>query len=52
MLVEKYKCTHCGYVYVYMKYPTGAELNKAFDKLEDDWVCPTCGKNKTIFEKI
>lgn len=52
MITEKYRCEHCGYVYVYMKYDNGNELNKAFSDLDENWLCPTCGLNKSHFKKL
>lgn len=52
MKVEKHKCTHCSYVYVYMEYDNGNKLNVPFEELDENWVCPTCGLSKKHFEKI
>ena len=40
----KYVCTVCGYVY-------DEEVEgEAFENLED-WVCPICAVDKTLFEE-
>ncbi len=43
----KYKCIVCGYIY-------DPEENDgvAFEDLPEDWVCPMCGVDKTMFEKV
>lgn len=38
---KKWVCTVCGYVY---------EGEVPFEDLPDDWVCPLCGVDKTLFE--
>jgi len=50
--MEKFVCTVCGYVYD----PTigdpdeGVEPNTKFEDIPKDWVCPTCGAPKDMFE--
>jgi rubredoxin len=51
--MDKYVCILCGYVY---DPETGdpdnnIEQGTPFDQLPEDWVCPTCGANKDMFEK-
>jgi len=41
----KYVCTVCGYV-----YDEEAE-GVPFEKLPEDWVCPLCSVDKTLFEQ-
>jgi len=52
--MEKYKCTVCGYIYDPEKGDEdgGIPPNTPFNKLPDDWVCPTCGAPKDMFEKV
>jgi len=49
----KYRCTVCGYVYDPQKGDTdsGVKPGTSFEELPDDWVCPTCGADKSAFEK-
>ncbi|MFH0925755.1 MAG: flavin reductase [bacterium] len=52
--MEKYKCTVCGYIY---DPQNGDPENKiepgtSFDQLPDDWTCPICGAEKSLFEKV
>jgi len=52
--MEKWECTVCGYVYDPEK---GDPENKVepgtpFEKLPPDWVCPECGAEKDMFEKL
>jgi rubredoxin len=41
--MAKYLCTVCGYIY---------DGDIPFEDLPDDWVCPVCGEDKTMFKKI
>ncbi len=54
MLMEKWKCTSCGYIYdPEVGDPTaGIGPGVAFEDLPEDWVCPVCGVPKDMFEKI
>jgi rubredoxin len=51
--MDKYVCLLCGYVYdpamgdPEHNIPPGT----AFENLPDDWVCPVCGADKSVFEK-
>lgn len=49
--VDKYECTVCGYVYDPEKGDpeSNIEPGTSFDKLPDDWVCPVCGADKSLF---
>ncbi|MEW6026370.1 MAG: rubredoxin [Planctomycetota bacterium] len=51
---EQYKCTVCGYIYDPAKGDpdSGIKPGTAFKDLPNDWVCPTCGADKSSFEKI
>ena len=52
--MSKYTCTVCGYVYDPAKGApdSGVAAGTAFEDLPEDWVCPMCGADKTLFEKI
>ncbi|WP_406672631.1 rubredoxin [Natronospira sp.] len=50
----KFECTICGYIY---DPSTGDPDNHIpvgtkFEELPGDWVCPVCGADKSVFEKI
>ena len=51
--IDKYRCIVCGYVYgPEVKDPdSGIKPGTPFEKLPDDWVCPVCGADKSVFEK-
>ncbi|HUU50432.1 MAG TPA: rubredoxin [Nitrospinota bacterium] len=51
--MDKYVCIACGYIYDPEKGDpdNGVEPGTLFDNLPDDWVCPTCGATKDMFEK-
>lgn len=42
--MAKYVCTVCQWVYDEEKQGT------KFEDLPDDWTCPVCGVEKTLFE--
>ncbi|TLX77066.1 FMN-binding glutamate synthase family protein [Labilibacter sediminis] len=41
-----YKCLACGYI-----YDEDSEKEN-WDELPDDWTCPTCGAEKSFFDKL
>ena len=43
---NKYRCLLCGYIY------DDAKETINFEDLPDDWKCPICGAEKSMFEKI
>lgn len=51
--MQKYKCTVCGYIYDPEKGDpdSGIKPGTPFEELPDDWVCPVCGADKSLFEK-
>jgi rubredoxin len=51
-LMDRYICTACGYVYDPEKGdPDGdIEPGTAFEDIPDDWTCPVCGVDKSMFE--
>jgi rubredoxin len=50
--MKKYQCTVCGYIYDPAKGDPdhGAKAGTAFGDLPDDWTCPDCGADKSLFE--
>jgi len=52
--MEKYRCTVCGYIYDPDKGDAtqGIKPGTAFSDLPEDWVCPECGVDKSMFEKV
>jgi len=53
LLMQKYVCTVCGYVYDPAQGDSagGVKPGTPFEKLPADWVCPVCGAGKDDFEK-
>jgi len=51
--MQKYRCTVCGYIYDPENGDPDSGINPGtpFEKLPDDWVCPVCGAEKSLFEK-
>ena len=52
--MKKYQCTVCGYVYEPEKGDpdNGVEPGTAFDDVPEDWTCPECGAEKSMFEPM
>jgi rubredoxin len=52
--MQKYRCTVCGYVYEPEKGDpnSGVKPGTAFEDLPANWLCPMCGADKTLFEKV
>ena len=52
--MAKYQCTACSYIYdpAAGDPDNGVRPGTAFEELPDDWVCPDCGVDKDLFEKI
>lgn len=50
--MQKYFCNPCGYTYDPEKGDPehGIAPNTAFEDLPDDWVCPICGIDKSMFQ--
>ena len=53
-VMDKYKCTICGYVYdPQLGDPdSGIKPGTPFEQIPADWVCPVCGAGKDVFEKV
>ncbi len=51
--MKKYKCTVCNYIYDPEKGDpeNGIKPGTSFEELPDDWTCPVCGVDKSLFEK-
>jgi len=49
----KYECP-CGYVYDPAEGDpeNGVAPETDFEDLPDDWECPVCGADKSVFEKV
>ena len=52
--MDKYECTACGYIYEPEEgdIEQGIEPGTSFEDLPEDWVCPVCGVDKILFEKV
>jgi len=51
MLMKKYVCDVCGYVYdpAVGDEEGGIAPGTAFEDLPEDWICPICGSGKDEF---
>ncbi len=51
--MDKFRCMLCYYLYDPEEgdIENGIAHSTAFEDLPDDWVCPTCGADKSHFEK-
>jgi rubredoxin len=49
--MKKYLCTACGYVYdpALGDPEAGVKPGTVFEDLPDDWVCPVCKLDKSVF---
>ncbi len=52
--MDKWECLVCGYIYdpKVGDPDSGIAPGTPFETLPDDWVCPDCGADKDMFEKI
>ena len=52
--MEKWECTVCGYIYDPAEGDpdSGIAPGTAFEDIPEDWVCPLCGVEKDMFEKV
>ena len=52
--MKKWECMACGYIYdpEVGDPDSGIEPGTAFEDLPEDWVCPECGVDKSMFEQI
>lgn len=51
--MDRYVCTVCGYVYDPADGDPDHDVpaGTPFEKVPDEWVCPMCGADKSMFEK-
>ena len=51
--MKKYVCTVCGWVYDPEQGDpdNGVAPGTAFEEVPEDWVCPECGVDKSMFEE-
>ncbi len=51
--IMKWKCSICDYIYDPAKGDpeNGVKPGTTFEAIPEDWVCPTCGATKDMFEK-
>jgi len=49
--MDKYVCTLCGYIYDPEAGDASQEVEPgtAFADLPEDWACPLCGVDKSVF---
>ena len=52
--MDKWECMVCGYVYdpAAGDPENGVAPGTPFESLPDDWLCPDCGADKEMFEKV
>ncbi len=52
--MKKWECQACGYIYdPELGDPdNGITPGTSFEDLPEDWVCPMCGVDKTMFEEV
>ncbi|ACH39187.1 rubredoxin [Citrifermentans bemidjiense Bem] len=52
--MKKYRCTVCGYIYdpETGDLDSGVQPGTAFEDIPEDWVCPLCGAEKSLFEEM
>jgi rubredoxin len=54
MIMKKYECTVCGYIYDPELGDDENDIDPGteFDELPDEWVCPVCNAGKDEFNEI
>ncbi len=52
--MKKYRCTICSYIYDPEDGDpdNGIPAGIPFEELPDDWLCPVCGSDKSVFEVL
>lgn len=52
--MTKWECTACGYIYdpEVGDPDSGIEPGISFDEIPEDWTCPICGVDKSLFEEL
>ena len=50
----KWKCTICGHIYDEESGDPSQNVppNTTFDNLPNDWICPICGAEKSMFRIV
>ncbi|PNV79154.1 MAG: rubredoxin [Dictyoglomus turgidum] len=50
----KYRCVVCGYVYDPEEGDPEGNIppRTPFEELPEDWVCPVCGADKSMFKPV
>lgn len=52
--MDTYRCSICDYLYDPEAGDPGNGIDPGtpFDALPDTWICPICGAEKSLFEKV
>jgi len=52
MPFKKYVCSLCGYIYdeAIGDPDSGLPAGTRFEAIPDEWLCPDCGVDKSMFE--
>ena len=52
--MDKYECSACGYIYDPEEGDPDSNIppGTSFEDLPEDWVCPACGVDKSMFTKV
>ena len=52
--MEEYVCTVCGYIYKPSEGDKEENIKAGtdFKDIPTDWICPICGAEKAVFEKV
>jgi rubredoxin len=52
--MDKWECTVCGYIYDSGVGDPEADIpaGTRFEDLPEEWVCPECGADKSVFQKV
>ncbi len=52
--MKKYRCTICDHIYDPAEGDPQNDIapGTPFEKLPEDWRCPTCGAGKEVFEPV
>ena len=54
MVMERWECQVCGYIYDPAKgdQDGGIPPGTSFEDLPENWVCPVCGAQKSMFTRM
>lgn len=52
--MKKFECSVCGYIYdpAVGDPESGIAPGTLFEDLPEEWVCPVCGADKSMFEEL